>query len=84
MAGAHDMWQAYKNLKSNKQKAFKLYITRADIHCLFSHFSNAREWLQAEMGHGAEDCADDQKANQWGRERRDSNHFRPVGLPEKY
>ncbi|ELW70751.1 Serum amyloid A-1 protein [Tupaia chinensis] len=35
-------------------------------------------------GHGAEDTAADQAANEWGRSGKDPNHFRPAGLPDKY
>nr|BAE93427.1 serum amyloid A [Felis catus] len=35
-------------------------------------------------GHGAEDSKADQEANEWGRSGKDSNHYRPEGLPDKY
>ncbi|XP_029771419.1 serum amyloid A protein-like [Suricata suricatta] len=37
-----------------------------------------------DSGHGAEDSKADQAANEWGRSGQDPNHFRPVGLPDKY
>lgn len=55
-----------------------------DIHFLFSPFSDAREWVQERMGHGAEDSEADQRANQHGREGGDPNDYRPAGLPAKY
>lgn len=54
------------------------------MHCLYSHFSDAREWVQERTGRGASDSAADQTANRWGRNGGDPNVYRPRGLPEKY
>lgn len=50
-----------------------------------AYFSDAREtWQVGISGRGHEDSAADQVANQWGREGKDPNHFRPPNLPSKY
>ncbi|XP_022623570.1 serum amyloid A-5 protein-like [Seriola dumerili] len=92
--GARDMLRAYKDMRdANWKNSDKYFHARGNYDAAqrgsggrwaAEVISNAREWAQERMGHGAEDSEADQAANRWGQEGRDPNHFRPEGLPGKY
>ncbi|XP_045888982.1 serum amyloid A [Micropterus dolomieu] len=92
--GTRDMWRAYSDMKkANWKNSDKYFHARGNYDAAqrgeggrwaAEVISDAREWVQEKMGRGAEDSAADQRANQWGRDGNDPNHFRPAGLPEKY
>ncbi|KAL7405861.1 hypothetical protein ABVT39_008904 [Epinephelus coioides] len=92
--GARDMWRAYSDMReANWKNSDKYFHARGNYDAAqrgaggrwaAEVISNGREWIQERTGHGAEDSAADQRANQWGRDGNDPNHFRPAGLPEKY
>ncbi|XP_038551253.1 serum amyloid A [Micropterus salmoides] len=92
--GTRDMLRAYDDMKeANWKNADKYFHARGNYDAAqrgeggrwaAEVISDAREWLQEKMGRGAEDSAADQRANQWGRDGNDPNHFRPAGLPEQY
>ncbi|KAK2920137.1 serum amyloid A [Channa argus] len=92
--GAGDMWRAYGDMReANYKNSDKYFHARGNYDAAqrgsggrlaAEVISNAREWVQEKMGHGAEDSEADQHANRWGREGGDPNHFRPAGLPDKY
>ncbi|XP_071344733.1 serum amyloid A [Trachinotus anak] len=92
--GAHDMWRAYSDMReANWKNSDKYFHARGNYDAsqrgaggrwAAEVISNGREWVQEKLGHGAEDSEADQRANRWGQEGRDPNHFRPEGLPDKY
>ncbi|XP_026233492.1 serum amyloid A [Anabas testudineus] len=92
--GAYDMGRAYIDMRrSNWRDSDKYFHARGNYDAAqrgaggrwaAEVISDTREWVQEKMGHGHEDAEADQYANQWGREGRDPNHFRPAGLPDKY
>ncbi|KAI3377150.1 hypothetical protein L3Q82_000340 [Scortum barcoo] len=94
--GARDMWRAYSDMR---EANYRVEGTDKYFHARGNYdaaqrgpggkwaaevISDGREWVQQKMGHHAEDSAADQVANQWGRDGKDPNHFRPAGLPDKY
>ncbi|XP_034074422.1 serum amyloid A [Gymnodraco acuticeps] len=89
--GGHDMWRAYSDMReANTIGADKYFHARGNADAASRGeggkwaaevISNGREWVQEKMGHGAEDSAADQRANEHGRNGGDPNVFRPAGLP---
>ncbi|ELW70752.1 Serum amyloid A-3 protein [Tupaia chinensis] len=92
--GTKDIWRAYSDMKeANFKNSDKYFHARGNYDAAqrgpggawaAEVISNARENIQRLTGHGAEDSAADQAANEWGRSGKDPNHFRPAGLPDKY
>ncbi|XP_031132451.1 LOW QUALITY PROTEIN: serum amyloid A [Sander lucioperca] len=92
--GAGDMWRAYSDMReANWKNSDKYFHARGNSDAASRGaggrwaaevISNAREWVQERTGHGAEDSAADQKANEHGRNGGDPNDYRLLGLPEKY
>ncbi|KAM6950962.1 serum amyloid A isoform 2-T2 [Lycodopsis pacificus] len=92
--GAHDMARAYIDMvQANYQESDKYFHARGNADAAqrgeggrwaAEVISNAREWVQEKTGHGSEDAAADQKANEHGRNGGDPNDYRPAGLPAKY
>ncbi|XP_054472087.1 serum amyloid A [Anoplopoma fimbria] len=92
--GAGDMWRAYNNMReANTIGADKYFHAKGNYDAAqrgkggiwaAGVISNTREWVQERLGHGAEDSAADQRANEHGRNGGDPNVFRPPGLDEKY
>ncbi|XP_033962990.1 serum amyloid A isoform X2 [Pseudochaenichthys georgianus] len=85
----HDMWRAYNDMReANTIDADKYFHARGNADAASRGeggkwaaevISNGREWVQEKMGHGAEDSAADQRANEHGRNGGDPNVFRPAG-----
>uniref|UniRef100_A0A8C5HW12 Serum amyloid A protein n=2 Tax=Gouania willdenowi TaxID=441366 RepID=A0A8C5HW12_GOUWI len=94
--GAGDMWRAYSDMREANWKAEntdKYFHARGNYDAAqrgpggkwaAEVISDARESFQGASGRGHEDSEADQRANRWGREGGDPNHFRPAGLPDKY
>ncbi|CAM9136953.1 unnamed protein product [Lampetra planeri] len=92
--GAADMLRAYMDMReSNYQQSDHYFHARGNYDAAqrgpggkwaAEVISDGREWVQQGLGHGHEDSAADQIANQHGRDGKDPNVFRPAGLPEKY
>ncbi|XP_068587251.1 serum amyloid A [Cebidichthys violaceus] len=92
--GARDMARAYTDMvEANYKESDKYFHARGNADAAqrgeggkwaAEVISNVREWVQERTGHGAEDSAADQKANEHGRNGGDPNDYRPPGLPEKY
>ncbi|KAL7406604.1 hypothetical protein ABVT39_023164 [Epinephelus coioides] len=92
--GAHDMWRAYRDMReANWKNSDKYFHARGNYDAArrgaggrwaAKVISDARELMPGASGRGAEDSAADQRANRWGRDGNDPNHFRPKGLPKKY
>ncbi|XP_075966381.1 serum amyloid A [Anarhichas minor] len=79
-SGARDMVRAHTDARGNADAAQRGEGGRRAAEVI----SNAREWVQERTGHGSEDSAADQKANEHGRSGGDPNDYRPPGLPAKY
>ncbi|XP_034752795.1 serum amyloid A [Etheostoma cragini] len=92
--GAGDMWRAYRDMReANWIGADKYFHARGNRDAASRGaggrwaaevISDAREWMQELSGHGADDSAADQRANEHGRSGKDPNFYRPQGLPDKY
>ncbi|KAK5874035.1 hypothetical protein PBY51_019021 [Eleginops maclovinus] len=92
--GSRDMWRAYSDMReANWKDSDKYFHARGNADAArrgeggkwaAEVISNGREWVQERMGHGAEDTAADQRANEHGRNGGDPNVYRPAGLPQEY
>ncbi|XP_029900089.1 serum amyloid A-5 protein-like [Myripristis murdjan] len=92
--GAGDMWRAYSDMReANWKNSDKYFHARGNYDAAqrgpggrwaSKVISDARELIQGNSGRGHEDSEADQRANRWGRNGNDPNHFRPEGLPRKY
>uniref|UniRef100_A0A3Q3NAC5 Serum amyloid A protein n=2 Tax=Mastacembelus armatus TaxID=205130 RepID=A0A3Q3NAC5_9TELE len=92
--GAGDMLRAYSDMReANFKNSDKYFHARGNYDAAqrgpggrwaAEVISNGREWIQGNSGRGAEDTEADQRANRWGRQGGDPNHFRPKGLDDKY
>uniref|UniRef100_A0A8C2XFC6 Serum amyloid A protein n=1 Tax=Cyclopterus lumpus TaxID=8103 RepID=A0A8C2XFC6_CYCLU len=92
--GARDMYRAYSDMKdANWKNSDKYFHARGNYDAAARGaggrwaaevISNGREWVQERTGHGAEDSAADQRANEHGRNGGDPNVYRPPGLPDRY
>ncbi|XP_074472275.1 amyloid protein A-like [Sebastes fasciatus] len=92
--GARDMWRAYGDMRdANWKDSDKYFHARGNADAAqrgaggrwaAEVISNGREWIQERTGHGAEDSAADQRANEHGRNGGDPNVYRPAGLPTRY
>ncbi|XP_031702688.1 serum amyloid A [Anarrhichthys ocellatus] len=92
--GTRDMARAYTDMvEANYKESDKYFHARGNADAAqrgeggrwaAEVISNAREWVQEITGHGSEDSAADQKANEHGRSGGDPNDYRPPGLPTKY
>ncbi|XP_067284056.1 serum amyloid A-5 protein-like [Pseudorasbora parva] len=96
IGGAKDMWRAYKDLEeSNWIGADKYFHARGNYEAAkrgpggkfaAEIISEAREAFQilSSSGNSKADSEADQRANRWGRNGGDPNHYRPKNLPDKY
>ncbi|XP_056881021.1 serum amyloid A isoform X2 [Takifugu flavidus] len=92
--GSADMLRAYRDMReANWKGADKYFHARGNSDAAArgaggrvaaAVISNTWEGIQRARGRHAEDSEADQRANRWGRNGGDPNHFRPKGLPSKY
>ncbi|XP_077065787.1 serum amyloid A-5 protein-like [Siphateles boraxobius] len=92
--GAKDMWDAYQDMKgANWKNSDKYFHARGNYEAAkrgpggmwaAEIISDVREALQDFSDSGNSDSEADQKANHWGRNGGDPNHYRPQGLPDEF